>query len=346
MPDDLTDLPLGALLTSAPPAFSVDEVAVLAERHFGLEGQLSPLTSERDLNFRLDGAGGAVVVKIANLAEPHEQTRFQNRALRHIARRDPALPVPRVMAARDGRDDVVLPTGHLMRVISWLDGMPLHLTPRSTAQRRALAAGLARLTVALKGFDDPAADHDLLWDIKNAGRLRPLLPLVPDEALRAVCEGVLDRFDALAPQLAGLRWQVVHSDLNPHNVLVAKDDPDRLAGIIDFGDMVKTPVVCDLAVACAYQIDREAPLHSLAEFAAAYHAENPLTAEETAMLFDLTAARMVTTVAITGWRAAKYPENRDYILRNFPSARAGLMALASVPRADALAALATTCPIR
>lgn len=344
MPDDLTDLPLGALLTSAPPAFSGDEVAALARLHFGLEGALSPLTSERDLNFRLDGTGGAVVVKIANLAEPQEQTRFQNRALRHIAARDPALPVPRVMAALDGRDDVVLSSGHLMRVISWLDGMPLHMAPRSRAQRQALARALARLGRALEGFQDPAADHDLLWDIKNAARLRVLLPLVPDDALRAVCEGVLDRFDALSPQLAGLRWQVVHSDLNPHNVLVAKDDPDRVAGIIDFGDMVKTPLVCDVAVACAYQIDREAPLQSLTDFALAYHAENPLTDQERALLFDLTAARMVTTVAITGWRAAKYPENRDYILRNFPSARAGLMALASVPRGDALAALAGVDP--
>lgn len=358
MPDDLTDLPLGALLTSAAPDFSADAVAALVRDHFGLSGPLSPLTSERDLNFRLDGAAGAVVVKIANSAEPHEQTRFQNRALRHIAQADPALPVPRVIAALDGADDVVLATGHLMRVITWLDGVPLHLTPRSAAQRQTLASGLARLTRALHGFDDPAADHDLLWDIKNAGRLRPLLPLVPDDALRAVCADVLDRFDVLAPRLAPImappsaaepvpvRWQVVHSDLNPHNVLVAAEDHDRLAGIIDFGDMVRTPLVCDLAVACAYQIDRDAPLDSLTGFAAAYHAVNPLTAEERDMLFDLTAARMVTTVAITGWRAAKYPENRDYILRNLPSARAGLMALAAVPRTAALDALARACPIR
>jgi hydroxylysine kinase len=97
-------------------------------------------------------------------------------------------------------------------------------------------------------------------------------------------------------------------------------------------------------VACAYQIDRDAPLDSLVAFAAAYHRVTPLTATERAMLFDLTATRMVTTVAITGWRAAEYPENRDYILRNFPAARAGLLALASVPREAALAALAKACP--
>ena len=337
-------LPLGSLLTSPPPALRVAEVAALVARHWGLYGEFAPLTSERDLNFRLTGDAGRFVVKIANSAEPVEQTRFQNRALRHVAARDAGLPVPRVVAALDGADDVLLPSGHLMRVITWLDGTPLHMARGGAAQRQALAQGLARLTLALQGFDDPAADHLLLWDIKNAARLRPMLPLVPDADLRAICEGVLDRFDALAPALAGLRWQVVHSDLNPHNVLVAPDDPDRLAGIIDFGDMVRTPVICDLAVACAYEIDREGPLASLVEFAAAYHRLNPLTAAERDMLFDLTATRMVTTVAITGWRAAEYPQNRDYILRNYPSARAGLMALAAVPREDALAALATACP--
>lgn len=341
----MVDLPLGSVLTASPPALRGAEVAAQVAAHWGLYGDFTPLTSERDLNFRLVVGGAGYVVKIANRAEPADQTRFQNRALRHIAQRDPALPVPRIVATRGGADDVVLPSGHLMRVITWLDGTPLHQSRRGTAQREALARGLARLTMALQDFDDPAADHQLLWDIRHAGRLRPLLPLVPDDGLRATCAAVLDRFDALAPKLAGFRRQVVHCDLNPHNLLVAPDDPDRLAGIIDFGDMVRTPVICDLAVACAYQIDPAEPLAALTEFASAYHRVNPLTRDECAALFDLTAARMVTTVAITGWRAAQYPENRDYILRNLPSARAGLTALAAVPRDQAQEALAAACPV-
>ena len=42
----------------------------------------------------------------------------------------------------------------------------------------------------------------------------------------------------------------------------------------------------------------------------------PLQAAELDILFDLIATRMVLTVAITGWRAARYPENAAYILRN------------------------------
>lgn len=341
------DAPLGALLTVAPPVLSEQEVAAHLTRHWDMSGTLEALTSERDLNFRLTTDQGRFVVKIANSAEPVEQTRFQNRALRHIAARDPALPVPHVVATRDGADDVVLPSGHLMRVISWLDGTPLHAAPRSPAQARALAVGLARLGLALQGFDDPAAAHVLQWDIRHAAHLRRLLPHVTDEGLRTLCAGVLDRFDAISPQFPDWRWQVVHNDLNPHNVLVG-DDSDTLAGIIDFGDMVRTPLVCDLAVACSYQVASQPgddPLARFVTFAAAYHAVLPLTKAERAALFDLTAARMVTTVAIASWRAARHPENAPYILRNFPSAQAGLTAFATLDRATVAQALHDALPM-
>lgn len=342
----ITTPPLGGSLDTLPPAFAPDHVAELALRHWGLTGALSPLTSERDQNHRLTGPQGSFVVKIANLAEGHGVQRMQNRALRHIAARDAGLPVPRVVATVAGQDDVILPEGHLMRVLTWLDGTPLHAAPQSVAQSVALAAMLARLTRALEGFSDPAADHILQWDIKNAAQLSVLLGDIADDKARGLCADVLERFAGrVAPKLAAMPWQVVHSDMNPHNVLVDPAEPARIAGILDFGDMVRTPRICDLAVAAAYRIDRADPLGSLTAFAAAYHAVNPLNAAELSVYFDLVAARMVTTIAIASWRAAKYPENAAYILRNFPSARSGLESLASLRAEEVDAALAHACPM-
>ena len=340
-----TTAPMGALLDTRPPA--LDPVVLLGHlrQHWGLAGTLSPLTSERDQNQRLTTPAGSYVVKIANAAEPHAMTRFQSAALRHVAQRDPGLPVPRLCPTQQGANDVLLPEGHLMRVLTWLDGVPLHQTRATRAQSAALARMAAGLTWALAGFADPAADHVLQWDIKRAADLRPLLPHVADAALQDLCRAVLDRFDsAVAPMLPDLPWQVVHGDLNPHNLLADPGDSDRIAGILDFGDMVLTPRICDLAVAASYRIETEDPVGSLAAFAGAYHAVLPLTAPEREVLFDLVAARMVTTVAITSWRAAKYPENAAYILRNVPSARAGLQAFARADRDHVTGALALACP--
>lgn len=331
---------LGPLLTSPPPELTETEAAGILSQHYGLAGPLRRLTSERDLNLRLSAAGQCFVIKVANPAEPRLVTDFQTAALLHLEGK--GLPVPQIKRTKTGATSVETPFG-LLRVLTYLEGRPLHLAPTSDAQRRAIGAMAARITLGLQGFTHPGADHVLQWDIKRASALRPFLADVPQD-MRGLCTATLDRFDAdVAPHLAALRWQVVHNDLNPHNILVDETDPNIVAGVLDFGDMVLTPLVCDLAVAAAYQVDPADALGSLCAFATAYAQTLPLTRDEAALILDLTATRMLTTLAITSWRAARYPENAPYILRNFPSARDGLLALTALPRQEAIAALLAAC---
>lgn len=342
--------PIGALLTSSPPVMSDDEAAVLAAEFYGIKANVRRLTSERDTNFQLvDEDGRSFVLKIANAAEPPEITNLQTEALLHIERRDASLPVPRMQRTRDGKAEIFITlkdkTTSLVRLLTFLEGEPLHRVPSSPKQRQNIGHCLARLGLVLRDFEHPAADHDLLWDIKNASRLRTLLPSIADTDLRSLAERRLDLFDnEIAPVLPQLRSQVVHNDFNPHNVLVDVSDPDEIVGILDFGDMVKTPLIIDIAVASSYQIgDAEHPLAFVGEFVSAYHEISPLLPEEVDVLFDLIRTRLVTTIAITNWRAARYPENRDYILRNNQPARAGLARLETITRDEARQCLRRAC---
>lgn len=336
--------PTNSSLTTAPPRITASAAARLAAEHFGLFGTLTRLTSERDLNFRIAGPEGAHVVKIANAQEPHEVTRFQTAALLHLETRAPDLPVPRVRRSLTGATEVILPGGEMLRALTYLQGQPMHAAPRPPAQRAAMGQMAARLTRGLQGFTHPAAGHRLQWDIRHAADLRPMLPHIGDTNLRALATATLDRFEAkVAPRLNDCRWQVVHNDLNPHNVLVDPADPARIAGILDFGDMVETPLVCDLGVAASYQIDPADAAASLAAFTAAYDAVLPLTDTELSLVGDLTQARMLTTLAIASWRASLYPDNAPYILRNVPSARDGLTALAAVPPETLTETIARAC---
>jgi len=54
-------------------------------------------------------------------------------------------------------------------------------------------------------------------------------------------------------------------------------------------------------------------------------------------------ARFVTTLVITSWRAKTYPENSVYILRNAPSAWAGLRQILTVPRDEAVSHFMKAC---
>lgn len=338
----------GDLLSLPPPRMATGALLAHLARHWGLTGTLSPLTSERDLNHRLAAPTGRYVVKLAHPAEPEAMTDFQTRALIHAAGADPGLPVPRLVPLSDGALWLTLPEGRL-RVLTWLEGTPLANLPRSVAQARSAGAALARLTRALAGYDHPAADHVLLWDIRQVPRLAGLIADHPDPAFRAEALAFLDDFNArIAPALEAVPRQVCHADFNPHNLLADPAAPDRISGVIDFGDMVRTPRICDLATAAAYQVDADDPLAGLTAFVAGYCDILPLTGAEIALLHDLIAARMVATLAITGWRAARYPENAAYILRNAPAARAGLVAMAAVGREAATTAFAraarTECP--
>ena len=110
--------------------------------------------------------------------------------------------------------------------------------------------------------------------------------------------------------------------------------------------MVWTPIVNDLAVACSYQLALDGnPLTDAAEFVGAYHRVLPLEAAEIDLLYDLIGARMATTICIASWRAARYPENRDYILRNAPRAWAGLKAFTELPREAAQEQLRRACGV-
>lgn len=332
----------GDLLSTPAPKADDAEIAALLLRHYGLSGGLRRLTSERDLNLHLCSDDRQFVVKFANPAEPRDVTAFQTAGLLHLEGK--GLPVPSVIRSVSGETAVETLFG-VMRVLTYLEGLPLHLAPRSAAQTRAMGAMAAQISMGLQGFTHPGADHVLQWDIRQASALRPLLAHVPG-ALRGLCTTVLNHFDTqIAPQLPGVRWQVVHNDLNPHNVLVDTGDPDRIAGVLDFGDMVRTPLVCDAGVAASYQVDSDKPLESLVDFAAAYHRVLPFQRQELALLADLAAVRMLTTICITSWRAARYPDNASYILRNFAAAEAGLLALSALPRDAVQTALFAACPM-
>ena len=341
---------LGALLDNEAPPVSPAEAEFLARTFFGLSAVANPLTGERDRNFHLrDGAGREYVLKVVHPAEDPGVTDFQSRALLHIASTDPGLPMPRLLRptsgdAPDASWEVTGMPRRRVRLLTYLAGRPLHLLTPTRALRRDLGACLARLGLALRDFSHPSQSHRLLWDLQHAVQVRGLLAELPP-ASRALSESALDRFATHAlPILPGLRAQVIHNDFNPHNILADPTTDTRIAGIIDFGDMVHAPLVQDLATAAAYQIAPDGPvLLGPAEMIAAFHAICPLLPDEIAVLPDLIAARLALTITISSWRAARHPDNAAYIMRNQKAAWAGLKRLQEQTRDAATAFIQHHC---
>ncbi len=313
-------------LVSTPPAFGLEAARQILRETFGHEGSLKALAGERDQNFRVDGPEGSpFLFKISNPADDRSIIDMQTRALAHIGHTSPALPVMRTLPTAAGKpwDEVSGPDGRTypVRMFTFLPGHRADAEALTIPAIRAFGRDAARLGRALRGFHHPAADYEILWDITNALKLRPLLGHIADGERRAQVERVLARFaERAAPVLPGLRAQVIHCDLSLDNVLL--DEELRVSGIIDFGDMTHAPLVCDLAISIADVLHGRADAVAAAgELIRGYASVTPLEDEEAALLADLDAPRLATEITVSAWRSQVYPDNAAYSEGGEPGAR-------------------------
>jgi 4-aminobutyrate aminotransferase-like enzyme/Ser/Thr protein kinase RdoA (MazF antagonist) len=295
------------VLEAPPPRFTAEEIAAIAAQLFGFRGQASDLGSERDQTFLIDDGAACGVLKISNLGEDPAVLDLEAKAIEHISRVDPDLPVARLRASDTYE-------GHFVRLFERLHG---HEGGPELDDRALFDYGSthARLSLALRGFFHPAAARNLLWHLQSTAELRPLASAIQDGSRRRLVENVLDRYEQrVAPCWPMLRAQVVHGDLNLDNVLL--DNRGRITAIVDFGDVGFSAQVADFAIGLASLVRGRAAedVFRAARIAIdGYQSRIPLEPLELELLGDLVAARLAAIVTISAWRVERYPENAAYI---------------------------------
>jgi hypothetical protein len=189
---------------------------------------------------------------------------------------------------------------------------------------------LGRAGEALSGFEHPALDRELRWDLARAGWIRERLDSLEDPARRGLVERTLARFDAeAAPVLAALPKVAIHGDANDWNVLVrgGRGRAPEAVSLIDFGDMVRSPRICDLAIGTAYALfGADDTLAALAQVAAGYAQAASLTETEVEILAPLVAMRLAVSVTNSAIRRSLAP-NDPYVAVSEAPAWATLEAL-------------------
>ncbi len=313
------------LLTT--PAFSAADAAALARRLYGVEADAAPLPSERDQNFRLlTAAGDAFVLKIANAADDAALLAAQNAALAHVGRRTTLCPS--VVPARDGslmaHVDAAGVT-HVVRLLTWLPGVPFaDVKPASPELLADLGARLAELDAALDGFDDPSVHRAFYWDLALAfDVIAEGAGLVADAGLRALVIDLASRVQARdGARLARLRRAVVHNDPNDYNVLVSAGSSRSVSGVLDFGDIVHSYAVADLAIAIAYVVlDAPDPLDTAVAVFRGYARGRQLDDDEVAALFGLVLLRLCASVCIAARQQRQRPDDEYLSISQAPIAR-------------------------
>ncbi|MBR9986761.1 MAG: aminotransferase class III-fold pyridoxal phosphate-dependent enzyme [Desulfosarcina sp.] len=317
------------------PRFNEDQAVAMARELFNITASAVRLPSERDQNFRLkDEKGGQFVLKIANAAESREVLELQNLAMTHVAEKGAVLfddfdPCPRVGSAPGGEEITSIPgqdgISHYVRLLTYLPGKPLAtVNPHDKHLLFSLGSFLGRIDRVFMDFDHPATRRVFHWDLARCSEVvASLLDEIDDAEKRSLVRHRLDRYRAdTAPKLAGLRSSVIHSDGNDYNVLASSNGRwgNRVTGLIDFGDMVHSHTVNELAIACAYALmGKTDPLAAAVQVVAGYHRALALTESELAVFFDLICMRLCTSVCHSAHQIRLAPQN-TYLLVSQQSA--------------------------
>jgi 4-aminobutyrate aminotransferase-like enzyme/Ser/Thr protein kinase RdoA (MazF antagonist) len=315
------------------PRISKDEAVRIAADLYGLDVFATSLPSERDQNFLLSTSqtdlqshrsapNDQYVLKIANSEEALGMLELQNELIRFLTERRIDLAFPRIIRTRLG-DAIATIKGvdgreHFVRLLTWLDGVCFSKAePHGHKLLSSLGRALAQMDAALADFSHPAAHREFYWDLRNAAVARALVDLLP-ESRRSLVQRYFSEWEKI--DWSRLRFSVIHNDPNDYNILVAEPPEERVTAILDYGDVVHTATVCELAIALAYvMLDKRDPIGAAARVVTAYHETYPLTESEIDALYPLAVTRLCCSVCFAARQTSDAPDNEYLNISNTPA---------------------------
>ncbi|MBM4457792.1 MAG: aminotransferase class III-fold pyridoxal phosphate-dependent enzyme [Chloroflexi bacterium] len=295
---------------------------------YGICGELYALPGECDFNLRVECNGPRYLLKIMRDACDPALVEMQWQALERLAERLPDLSVQRLIRTAGG-DPTTLLIDHegrerLAWLVSFLPGQVLGQTrPHTHALLEQIGAALGRLNQALLDFAHPACERQFKWDLRRAAWIQTALDNIADTRRRVLVEHIGRRFvEEIGPRLERLRRGPIHGDANDYNLLVAYDEQgeQRLAGVLDFGDLCRTALVGEPAIAAAYaMMGKEDALAAAESLVAGYHRAFPLQDEELALIFPLILTRLAVSVAVSAAASRERPDDPYVTISEAPA---------------------------
>ncbi len=297
------------------PKFSNEEIAGIVKTHYGLDGQVSSFVSYEDQNALIKTEKGKYVLKISNQVWAQNFVEMQTDVLIHLAEKAPGLTLPSVIKTKDGQTMIKV-DGFNVRLLSFLEGELLTNVKRTPALYRDIGRFLGQFSKGMDGYDHVGRDgSDPYWKLDNVLACREFLTEVIDEDARDRVGRLLDYYEEnILPRLKHFRKAIIHGDANEQNFLISPDEPEKIAGLIDFGEMQYGCQINELAISMAYCLLDEDDIDTAMEnMIAGYEAEFPLIEQEREVLVHLIAMRLVTNITNTSHAYKMQPDN-DYIL--------------------------------
>jgi len=315
----------------------------LLASEYGLAGNLTRLPGE-NLNYLVAAPPGErYVLKIAPPERDSAVIDMEYRAVRHAAERCSDIHLPGTVLTRSGKAAAGWSSGGTpvrAQLLEFVSGTPwCDLETHDDHLLVDLGHKLAALDLAFSEFSDDAMHRSHRWDLSALGQHRNKVSLIGDGDRRRTLEWAFHLWAAAgASGLRDLPAGYIHGDANDENLLV---ENNAVTGLLDFGDSLYNPVVCNLAIALAYALlSQTEPLVAAGKLVAAYHGIRPLTEPELQVLFPLICGRLANTIAVAAERKLEDAGHPNWFVTEDGAWRL-LERLSKVNPSDALDALAS-----
>lgn len=299
------------------------DIEKIANDIFDLSVEVKPLNGYDEQNFLLTKATGEkYILKLASekihplhLQMQHElMQRLSSTPLRHLFQE--------YKLSKEGKGIVpIMINGEnfSVRLLTYLEGaFWWNTSHKPDSLYEGLGKFLGNMDKSLQGYYHPAAERHYYWDISNATDAEKSLRFINDPEKRRVAAYFLLQFKTeVLPVLSDLRHACIHNDANDYNILV-KDS--KISGLIDFGDVVYTALINNLAIACTYaMLHQEDPISKSALIVKGYHQSFPIEEREIDLLYYLIASRLCISVTQSAKQAAMSSNNEHHFLSEQPA---------------------------
>lgn len=295
------------------PSFTSEEVKKIAMEIYGIEGSITELPSYDDQNFLIQSEN-AFIVKIANKSEDKLRLELQNEALLFLqtTNNKDSFPHPIQSISNEyisripGKDN----SGNLIRLLTYIPGKVIaNVNPNTSQLIHDIGMFLGKLDNSLSDFSHPEMKRDVTWDLKHSpSTIRKHMNYITDDKKLQLINHYLAEFEKL--DLSNFRESVIHNDANEYNLIQLENS----IGLIDFGDIVYTYSIFELAIAAAYLILRKKdPLDTITTLITGYNSVNQLTESEIDAIYTLICIRLSISVSVSAYQYKMDPTN-EYLL--------------------------------
>ena len=298
--------------------FSEKDIQAFAKKYYQLDVDVTMLNGYDELNCLLtDSSGKKFIFKIATDEHGVHFLDAQVKIVNHLGKSTVGYKFQKYILSTAGEElttIIVEGKNYYLRILSFLEGIFWVDVKEKLAELYIdLGNFVGSMDKALQNFSHTAMHRHYTWDISTATDANAKISCIKNHESRRIAAYFLLQFEMeVLPMLFSLRHVYAHNDANDYNVLVQHN---KVSGLIDFGDMVYTALINNLAVACTYaMLNNDNPLQAASLVVKGYHQVYPLTEQELDLLYYLIAARLCISVTQSAYNASLASNNVHHFI--------------------------------